>query len=76
MATANTIDLNFVLEAVPGTTLTLKDPTGAVVASGTVQDGVLALHFGPNGIGAYAVDVRNTTAGQIAFNLWEVVGGN
>jgi hypothetical protein len=47
-----------------------------VVASGTVQDGVLALHFGPNGVGAYTVDVRNTTAGQIAFNLWEVVGGN
>jgi hypothetical protein len=76
LTTANTIDLNFVLEAVPGTTLTLKDPTGKVVASGTVQDGVLALHFGPNGIGAYTVDVRNTTAGQIAFNLWEVVGGN
>jgi hypothetical protein len=76
LTTANTIDLNFVLEAIPGTTLTLKDPTGTVVASGTVQDGVLALHFGPNGIGAYTVDVRNTTAGQIAFNLWEVVAGN
>jgi hypothetical protein len=75
LTTANTIDLNFVLEAVPGTTLTLKDPTGTVAASGTVQNGVLALHFGPNGIGAYSVDVRNTTAGQIVFNLWEVVGG-
>jgi hypothetical protein len=76
MTTANTVDLNFVLEAVPGTTLTIKDPAGNVVASGTVQDGVLALHFGPNNVGAYTVDVRNTTAGQIAFSLWEVVGGN
>jgi hypothetical protein len=76
MATANTVDLNFVLEAVPGTTLTIKDPAGRVVASGTVQNGVVSLGLGPNGIGAYTVDVRNTTAGSIAFNLWEVVGGN
>jgi hypothetical protein len=74
MVTANTVDLEFVLEAVPGTTLALKDPTGKVVASGTVQDGVLALRFGPNGIGAYTLDVRNTTAGEVAFSLWEVVG--
>jgi len=76
MATANTVDLNFVLEAVPGTTLTLKDPSGAVVATGTVQDGVLALHFGPNGIGVYTLDVRNSTAGDAAFTLWEVVGSS
>jgi hypothetical protein len=75
MATANTIDLNFVLEAVPGTTLTIKDPAGNLVASGTVENGVLALRFGPNNIGAYTVDVRNTSAGSIAFNLWEMVGG-
>ena len=76
MATANTVDLNFVLEAVPGTSLTLKDPAGNVVASGTVQDGVLALHFGPNGIGVYTLDVRNSSAGNVAFTLWEVVGGS
>jgi hypothetical protein len=75
MATANTIDLNFVLEAVPGTTLTIKDPAGKVVAGGTVENGVLTLRFGPNNIGAYTVDVRNTSAGSIAFNLWEMVGG-
>ena len=44
------------------------------MASGTVQDGVLALRFGPNGIGAYTLDVRNTTAGEAAFTLWEIVG--
>ena len=76
MTAANTVDLNFVLEAVPGTTLTLKDPTGSVVASGTVQDGVLALHFGPQGIGVYTLDVRNSTAGDVAFQLWEVMGGS
>ena len=44
------------------------------MASGTVQDGVLTLHFGPNSIGVYTLDVRNSTAGDIAFTLWEVVG--
>jgi hypothetical protein len=47
-----------------------------VVAGGTVQDGVLALHFGPNSVGVYTLDVRNSTAGSVAFQLWEVVGGN
>ncbi len=76
-STANTYDLNFVLEAVPGTTLTIKDPTGKVVATGTVQDGVLAVGFPTNGVlGAFVVDVRNTTGGEAAFNLWEVVGGS
>lgn len=76
-STANTYDLNFVLEAVPGTTITVKDPTGKVVASGTVQDGVLAVGFPTNGVvGVFVIDVRNTTAGQAAFNLWEVIGGN
>lgn len=75
MTTANTVDLNFVLESVPGTTLTVKDPTGKVVASGTVSNGVLALELGPNGIGAYTVDVRDTAAGEAAFTLWETVGG-
>jgi len=74
MATANTVDLDFVLESVPGTTLTLKDPAGNVVASGTVQDGVLTLHFGPQSIGVFTLDVRNSTAGDVAFTLWEIVG--
>jgi hypothetical protein len=75
-STVNTFDLNFVLESVPGTTLTVSDPTGKVVATGTVENGVVAVGFPTNSlVGAFTVDVRNSVPGQIAFTLWEVVGG-
>ena len=48
-----------------------------MVAGGTVQNGVLSVGFPTGGmLGAFTVDVRNTTAGEAAFNLWEVVGGS
>ena len=56
-------------------TVTVKDPAGNVVASGTVQDGVIALRWGPNGIGAFTVDIENPTAAQVPVDLWEVVEG-
>jgi hypothetical protein len=74
--TVNTFDFNFVLESVPGTTLTVIDPTGKVVASGTVENGVVAVGYPTNSlVGAFTVSVRNSAPGQIAFMLWEVVGG-
>jgi hypothetical protein len=75
--TVNSYDLNFVLESIPGTTLTVKDPTGKVMATGTVQNGVVAVGFPTNSaVGGFMVDIRGTAAGDAAFTLWEVVGGN
>jgi len=54
-------------------TIAVKDPTGTVVASGTVQDGVLALQFGAHGIRVYTIDVGDPTGGQVDFDLWDIV---
>ena len=72
-STANTVNMDTVLAAAPGVTVAVKDPTGTVVASGTVQDGVLALQFGPHGIGVYTIDVGDPTGGQVDFDLWDIV---
>jgi len=72
--TASTVDLDFILSAAPGVTLTVRDPSGAIVASGTVQDGILSVFFGPNSIGAYTVDVRDPLSVDSPFELFEVVG--
>jgi hypothetical protein len=38
---------------------------------------VLSVGFPTGGmLGAFTVDVRNTAAGSVVFNLWEVVGGS
>jgi len=73
ISTANTVNMDTILAAAPSVAVTVKDPTGAVVASGTVEDGVLALQFGPNSIGAYTIDAGDPTGGQVDIDLWEVV---
>jgi hypothetical protein len=76
LATATTIDIDAIVQAVPGVTVTITDPTGKVVAQGTVQDGVLALRFPSNGqLGAFIVDVHNPTSAGTPVDLWEVVEG-
>jgi hypothetical protein len=72
-STAMTVNIDTILQATPGTTITVKDPSGAVIASGTVEDGVLALQFGPHGIGVYTIDVGDPSNGRVPFELWEVV---
>jgi hypothetical protein len=72
-STANTVNMDVILAATPGVTVRVKDPAGNVVASGTNQNGVIAIQFGPNGIGAYTIDLGNPTAGQVDFDVWEVV---
>ncbi|MCA1695748.1 MAG: hypothetical protein LC749_14035, partial [Actinobacteria bacterium] len=74
IATTSTVDLDFVLSATPGVTLTVRDPSGATVASGTVQDGILSVFFGPKSIGAYTVDVRNPLSLSSPFEMFEVIG--
>src|SRR4029077_7605609 len=49
LATATTLEFAPIVQAVPGVTVSITDPTGKVVAEGTVQDGVLALRFPSNG---------------------------
>ncbi|HVH62038.1 MAG TPA: hypothetical protein VNA65_00395, partial [Candidatus Dormibacteraeota bacterium] len=74
LATASTIDIDAIVQAVPGVTVTITDPTGKVVAQGTVQDGVLALRFPTNGqLGAFVVDIHNPTSAGDPVDLWEVV---
>jgi hypothetical protein len=69
---ASTIDV--VMEAVAGTTITLNDPSGKALASGTVDDGgVIDLRAFSDGAGTYALVIRQTTAGDVAFTLWESV---
>ena len=75
LATANTVGLDTIVQAAPGVTVTVRDPAGKVVASGTVQNGVIALRWGPNGIGAFTVDIENPTGAQVPVDLWEVVEG-
>jgi hypothetical protein len=74
-ATASTISLDAIVQAAPGVTVTVRDAAGNVVASGTVQNGVIALQWGPKGIGAFTVDIENPTAAQVPVDLWEVVEG-
>jgi hypothetical protein len=69
---ASTIDV--VMEAVAGTTITLNDPSGKALASGTVDDGgVIDLRAFSDGAGTYALVIRQTTAGDVAFVVWESV---
>lgn len=76
LATATTIDIDAIVQAVPGVTVTITDPTGKVVAQGIVQNGVVALRFPTNGqLGAFVVDVHNPTAAGQPVDLWEVVEG-
>lgn len=72
-STANTINMDTILAAVPGVTVTVKDPTGSIVASGTVEDGVIAMQFRPHGIGAYTIDIGNPTDGQVDVDVWDVI---
>jgi len=72
--TASTVDLDFVLSAAPGVTMTVRDPSGATVASGTVEDGIVSVFFGPKSIGAYTVDVRDPLSIDSPFELFEVIG--
>jgi hypothetical protein len=76
LATATTIDIDAIVQAVPGVSVTISDPSGKVVAQGTVQDGVIALRFPTNGqLGAFVVDVHNPTSAGQPVDLWEVVEG-
>ncbi|TMF02379.1 MAG: hypothetical protein E6I52_09665 [Chloroflexi bacterium] len=50
-----------------------QGPDGHRCASGTVQDGVLALQFGAYGIRVYTIDVGDPTGGQVDFDLWDIV---
>jgi len=71
-AAASSIDV--VMEATAGTTVTLKDPSGRTLATGTVDDGgVIDLHALPDGAGTYALVIQQSTAGDLAFTLWESV---
>jgi hypothetical protein len=72
-STVNTVNMDTVLSSVPGVTVSVRDPTGSVVASGSVEDGVLALQFGPHGVGVYTIDVGDPTGGRATFDLWEIV---
>jgi hypothetical protein len=66
--------IDVVMETVAGTTVSIKDPSGKTLATGTVDDGgVLDLQALPGGAGAYALVVHDGTAGTIAFQAWEVL---
>lgn len=66
--------MDFVVETVAGTTVSIKDPSGKTLATATVDDGgVVDLQALPNGTGAYALVIRDSTAGTIAFQTWEVL---
>jgi hypothetical protein len=70
--TAELID--FVVETVAGTTVSIKDPSGKTLATARVDDGgVLDLQALPHGAGAYALVIHDGTAGTIAFQAWEVL---
>src|SRR4029077_20406772 len=76
LATATTTDIDAIIQAVPGVTVTISDPSGKVVAQGSVQDGVISLRVPTNGqIGAFVVDVHNPTNAGQPVDLWEVVEG-
>jgi hypothetical protein len=66
--------LDFVVETVAGTTVTIVGPTGKTLATARVDDGgVLDLQALPDGAGGYALVLRNDTAAYAAFTLWEMV---
>jgi hypothetical protein len=69
---ASTIDI--AMQAVAGTTVTLNDPSGKPIASGTVDDGgVIDLQAFSDGAGTYALVIHQTTGGDVAFAVWESV---
>jgi len=66
--------IDFVVETVAGTTVSIKDPSGKTIATARVDDGgVLDLQALPDGAGAYALVIHDGTAGTIAFQAWEVL---
>ena len=66
--------IEFIVETAAGTTVSIKDPSGKTLATATVDDGgVLDLQALPDGAGAYALVIRDGTAGTIAFQAWEVL---
>jgi hypothetical protein len=69
---ASSIDI--AMQTVAGTTVTLNDPSGKPLASGTVDDGgVIDLQAFSDGAGTYALVIHQTTAGDVAFAVWESV---
>jgi hypothetical protein len=66
--------LDFVVETVAGTTVTIVGPTGKTLATAKVDDGgVLDLQALPDGAGGYALVLHNDTAADAAFTLWEMI---
>ena len=66
--------MDFVVETIAGTTVTVKDPSGRTIAQATVDDGgVIDVQALPAGAGAYALVLHNSTGGDAAFTLWEVL---
>ena len=66
--------MDFVVETIAGTTVTVKDPTGRTIAQATVDDGgVIDVQALPAGTGAYALVLHNSSGGDAAFSVWEVL---
>jgi hypothetical protein len=66
--------LDFIVETVAGTTVTIVDPTGKTIATATVDDGgVLDVRAIPGGAGSYALVIHNSSAGDVAFTVWEKI---
>ena len=62
------------MEAVSGTTVTLRDPSGKAIATATIdKGGVLNLQALPDGVGTYALVVHNSSGGDVAFTAWEML---
>lgn len=69
---ASSIDI--VMQALAGTTVTLNDPSGKPLVSGTVDDGgVIDLAAFSDGAGTYALVTHQSIAGDMAFAVWETV---
>jgi hypothetical protein len=72
-ATAATTQVTLVLETAPGATVSVVDPTSRLIlATATVDDGVVVIRLTPNGPANYAVVV--SASPRTAWTAWSVMG--